>query len=196
MPYSADYIGIYKIVNMATGMCYVGQSQRVKKRIREHFRLLRWNKHPNPKLQNSFNKYGVEKFKWEIEVKCEDTSELDKLENAFLTGEAQFVEPVFFNVANQAKAPMRGKLHSDEIRKRISIGRRASTFDYRSEEHRKTLSEAQAKRLFSNPKFRDKIKFIVDNPHMSYAERGRVLGADTSSVRRLALKYSHLQGVL
>jgi group I intron endonuclease len=196
MPYGVDHIGIYKIVNMATGTCYVGQSQRMKKRVHEHFRLLRLNKHPNPKLQNSYNKYGADKFKWEIEVYCEDTAELDKLENAFLTGAAKFVEPVFFNIAHQAKAPMRGKCHNEEIRKKISIARRASTFNYQSEEYRKTLSKAQNKRLFENKKFRDKIKFIVDNPHMSYAERGRVLGADISSVRRLALKYSHLQGEL
>ena len=56
--------------------------------------------------------------------------------------------------------------------------------------------EAQKKRFFSDPRFVAKIKFIVDNPDMSYAERARALGNDISAVRKLALKYGHLRGVL
>ena len=196
MPYADEFAGIYKLVNKVTGTCYVGQSQRVKKRIREHLRLLRWNKHPNPKLQHSYNKYGAENFTWAIEAKCEDPEDLDIIENAFLSGEAWFEEPVVFNIADFAKAPMRNKQHSEEVRERIRIGRRASKFDYRSPEYRETLKKAQYERLFSNPQFVAKVKFIVDNPDMSYAERGRVLGTDTSSVRKFALRYRHLKGVL
>lgn len=196
MPYANEFAGIYKLVNKATGTCYVGQSQRVKKRIREHFRLLRWNKHPNPKLQHSYNKYGAENFSWAIEAKCEDPEDLDIIENAFLSGEAWFEEPVVFNIADFAKAPMRNKQHSEEVRKRIRIGRRASNFNYRSEEYRQALKNAQKERFFSDPRFVAKVKFIVDNPDMSYAERARALGNDISAVRKLALKYGHLKGVL
>ena len=196
MPYAEEFAGIYKLVNKVTGTCYVGQSQRVKKRIREHLRLLRWNKHPNPKLQHSYNKYGSENFTWAIEAKCEDPKDLDIIENAFLSGKAWFEEPIVFNIADFAKAPMRNKQHSEEVRKRIRIGRRASKFDYRSENYRTALRKAKHESLFSDPQFVAKIKFIVDNPDMTYAERGRVLGADISSVRRLALKYGHLKGVL
>lgn len=194
MPYAEDFIGIYKIVNKATGKCYVGQSQRVKKRIKEHFRLLRWNKHPNKHLQNSWNKYGADNFVGEIEVICSNTDDLDMIENAFISGNAWFQEPVFYNIADFAKAPMRNKTHSEEIRKKISIARRASKFNYQSEEYRATLSKAQNQRLFADPKFVAKVRFIIDNDRMSYAERGRAIGSDTSSVRRLALKYNHLKG--
>lgn len=196
MPYKIDVCGIYKIVNKVTGQCYVGQSQRVKKRLKEHFRLLRWGKHTNPHLQNSYNKYGAEAFYGAIEVECPDLEELDRLENAFLQGEAWFTEPTVYNIADFAKAPMRGKQHSEEVKERIRFGRRASTFDYRSSEYRKTLSDAQMARRHSDPKFVAKLKFIVENPNLTYAERARRLGADTSSVRRLALKYQHLKGVL
>ena len=196
MPYAKDAAGIYKLVNKATGACYVGQSQRVKKRIKEHFRLLRWGRHPNPRLQNAYNKYGADQFDWGVEAVCESPEDLDIIENAFLTGEARFVEPVFYNIADFAKAPMRNKRHSEEAKERIRIGRRAAKFDYKSDTYRKTLSEAQHKRFFSDPRFVAKVKFIVDNPDMSYAERGRALGVDTSSARKLALRYRHLQGVL
>lgn len=196
MPYKIDVCGIYKIVNKVTGQCYVGQSQRAKKRLKEHFRLLRWGKHTNPHLQNSYNKYGAEAFYGAIEVECSNFEELDQLENAFLQGKAWFEESTVYNIADFAKAPMRGKQHSEEVKERIRLGRRASTFDFRSPEYRKTLSDAQMARFHSDPKFLAKLKFILDNPESSYAERARRLGADTSAVRRLALKYQHLKGVL
>ena len=196
MPYAQDVIGIYKIVNKATNACYVGQSQRIKKRVKEHFRLLRWNKHPNAKLQNAYNKYGHDNFSWEIEVVCEDLEDLDKIEEAFLSKEAWFDEPTTYNIADFAKAPMRNRQHSEEVRERIRAGRRASTFDYKAEDFRKRLSSAHQERWFSNPSFVANVKYIVDNPDMTYAERARVLGKDISSTRRLALKYQYLKGVL
>ncbi len=196
MPYKINTCGLYKIVNCATGQCYVGQSQRVEKRIKEHFRLLRQNKHTNPHLQNAYNKYGANNFYGAVEVECQSLEELDQLEETFLQGNAWFDEPMVYNIADFAKAPMRNKNHSDEARQRIRLGRRASTFDYQSPEYRKTLSEAQMARFHADPKFLAKLKFIVNNTEMSYAERARRLGSDTSSVRRLALKYHHLKGVL
>lgn len=196
MPYKVDMCGIYKIVNRVTNQCYVGQSQRMKKRIKEHFRLLRLNKHSNKHLQNAYNKYGNDAFYGAMEVVCENLDELDALENAFISGEARFTEPTVYNIADFAKAPMRGRTHSEEARERIRLGRRASTFDYRSQEYRDTLSKAQMARCHSDPKFVAKIRFIVDHPNLTYAERARKLGANLSSVRKLALKYQHLRGTL
>ena len=196
MPYKIDICGVYKIVNTATNQCYVGQSQRVKKRLKEHFRLLRLNKHTNPHLQNAYNKYGADCFYGELEVECTNFEELDALENAFLCGEAWFEEKTVYNIADFAKAPMRGKRHSEETREKISLRRRATTFDFQSPEYKATLSKAQMARFLSDPKFVAKLKFILDNPDKSYAERARLLGADTSSVRRLAIKYQHMKGEL
>jgi hypothetical protein len=147
-------------------------------------------------MQNAYNKYGAENFYGAIEIECETVEQLDYLEEKFLRGDAWFDEPTVYNIADFAKAPMRGKTHSEEVRERIRIGRRATTFDYKSPEYRKTLSDAQMARHHADPKYVAKLKFIVENAHMSYAERARQLGADTSSVRRLALKYQHLKGVL
>lgn len=196
MPYKIDICGIYKLVNTATGQCYVGQSQRTQKRIKEHFRLLRYDKHPNQHLQRAYNKYGAGAFYGAIEVECSDPAELDRLEESFIRGEAWFDTPTVYNIADFAKAPMRGKYHSEEIREKIRLGRRASTFDYRSPEYRETLSKARMARLHADPKFIANLKFILENPEMSYAERARRLGRDTSSTRRLAIRYRHLSGVL
>jgi len=196
MPYKIDYCGIYKIVNTATGQCYVGQSKRVKKRIKEHFRLLRLNKHTNPHLQNAYNKYGIDNFYAAMEVECDNFEELDALENAFIAGDAWFEEPTVYNIADFAKAPMHGKTHSEAVREKIRLGRNASTFDYKSPEYRANLSKAQVARALSDPKFVDKVRYILEYADLSYAERARGLNIDTSSVRKIALKYAHMKGTI
>jgi hypothetical protein len=161
-----------------------------------HFSKLRHGKHENSKLQNAFNKYGEDSFKWSIEVVCEDQRDMDVLEDGLLSGDIVFPEKVFYNIAPFAKAPMRGKSHSEETRKKISEGRRATDFDYGSEEYRKTLSDAQFKRFFANPEYVAKVKFVIENPELSYAERARIVGSDTSTIRKMAIKYGHLRGEL
>lgn len=67
--------GIYAITNLINNKVYIGSSCNLKSRKYEHFRLLKNNKHVNKYLQNSFNKYGINTFNWEILEyikKCED----------------------------------------------------------------------------------------------------------------------------
>ena len=194
MPYANELTGVYKVANKATGHCYVGQSTRVKKRVHEHFRLLRKNIHPNPNLQASFNECGEQAFYWSLEVTCEDPQDLDQLEETFLQGHAWFDEKKLFNISDFAKSPMKNRQHSFEVRERIKRGRQAANFNYASNSYRKKLQDARLRQWLSKPEFVAKVRFIVDNPSMSYAERGRVLGMDTSSVRKLALRYSPLKG--
>lgn len=58
--------GIYKITNLTTGQFYIGSSVDIKKRERYHFWQLKENRHHNTILQNSFNKYGLDNFRFEI----------------------------------------------------------------------------------------------------------------------------------
>ena len=44
-------IGIYVIKNIVNNKCYIGQSQNIETRIREHKYLLRNNKYGNLKIQ-------------------------------------------------------------------------------------------------------------------------------------------------
>lgn len=55
---------VYRIVCFATGKCYVGQTNDPQTRKRNHFSLLKKNKHYNVHLQNAYNKYG--KFYFEV----------------------------------------------------------------------------------------------------------------------------------
>ena len=196
MPYATDIIGVYKIVNTVTGHCYIGQSQRVKKRMHEHFRLLRAGKHINPKLQRAFAKYGEQAFKWSLEVQCESVNDLDAVEESFLCGRAYFEEPNCYNIAEFSKAPMRGKQHTPSSKEKMSASRLCNASTYTSLAYIANLSKAQQTRYLNDPIYRAKLKFVVDHPEMSYAARARAVGGETSSVRRLAIKHAHLKGVL
>lgn len=189
MPYANEICGIYRIVNKTTNECYVGQSQYMQKRIKEHFRLLRLNRHPNPRLQNSYNKYGKESFFGEPEVIMENLDELDMLEEIFINGHADFETPVVFNIANFAKAPMRGKSHTEETRSKISKSKKNSKFDTSSPEWRMSLKAGQLRRVLQDRNLCSEIRFILENEHLTYAERGRAIGKDTGSVRKLYLRY-------
>lgn len=196
MPYANDICGIYRIVNTTTNECYVGQSQYMKKRVKEHFRLLRLNKHPNPRLQNSFNKYGEKSFRADFEIVVELLDELDMLEEGYITGKIKFDTPVVFNIANFAKAPMRGKFHSEETRCKIRKTLASLNRDFTSPEWRAKLSEAQTKRYWADSEFRKRLKFILENEHLSYAERARQIGSTAGSVRKLYLKYKNHKELL
>ena len=63
--------GIYKITNLENKKFYIGSSKNISQRWAKHKALLRHDKHENPKLQSSWNKYGEENFKFEILEECD-----------------------------------------------------------------------------------------------------------------------------
>ena len=62
--------GIYQIRALHSGEIYIGSTRNLKQREQDHFRFLRYGKHKNPKLQNSYNKYGRENFVFEVLMTC------------------------------------------------------------------------------------------------------------------------------
>lgn len=59
-----DYRGVYVIENKITGEKYIGISVKMRKRWKNHRYRLNNNIHHSPKLQNAWNKYGAENFKF------------------------------------------------------------------------------------------------------------------------------------
>lgn len=62
--------GIYKITNVINDKFYIGSSIRIDARFKEHKKLLKSNKHHSMHLQNAYNKYGDENFKYEVIEIC------------------------------------------------------------------------------------------------------------------------------
>lgn len=66
MTTKAPICGIYAIWRIGTAECYVGHSIDLAKREREHWNDLKSDRHRSSRLQNSFNKYGLDAFVFQI----------------------------------------------------------------------------------------------------------------------------------
>ena len=76
--------GVYKITNTITNDFYIGSSKNVKRRWASHKWQSRWNSHPNSQMYQDMQKYGTEKFVFEILAEVE----IDKLKEK----EQEFIE--------------------------------------------------------------------------------------------------------
>jgi group I intron endonuclease len=75
--------GVYMITNLIDKKCYIGSSVNLKNRKYKHFWMLNKNKHDNQYLQNSYNKYGAESFRFTILEEC-NIIEIVNLENYYI----------------------------------------------------------------------------------------------------------------
>jgi len=57
---------VYQIINSVTGDRYVGSSRDVKSRWADHKKPSKWKQHPNSPLYLDMQKYGVDKFRFQI----------------------------------------------------------------------------------------------------------------------------------
>lgn len=72
--------GIYTITNKIDNKVYIGYSDSVYSRLNNHKNNLLKNKHINSYLQNAWNKYGEDNFKFEI-LEEYDKEFLQSMEN-------------------------------------------------------------------------------------------------------------------
>ena len=77
-------IGIYKITNTVTKDFYIGSSKNIKNRWINHKCPSTWKRHPNNPMYLDIQKYGTDKFVFEILEEVEITHLKEK--------EQQFIE--------------------------------------------------------------------------------------------------------
>jgi group I intron endonuclease len=97
---------IYKIRNLLNGKFYVGSAQDTRTRFRQHRRLLRKGAHHCKHLQNAWNKYGEELFKFEVVEHVGSVEGLEAAEDVWLMQHVG--QPHCYNSGRSAKAPWRG----------------------------------------------------------------------------------------
>lgn len=99
-PYATQ--GIYAIVNTINNKIYIGSSIHLQKRYKEHMYQLKNNTHFNQHLQNSFNKYGKDAFKFIV---------LEYINNDILKYEQKWIDffPTYleYNMSEVAGRPAR-----------------------------------------------------------------------------------------
>lgn len=54
--------GVYMIVNAINGKRYIGSSNNIKRRLKEHRQHLKSGTHDNQHLQSSYNQHGADNF--------------------------------------------------------------------------------------------------------------------------------------
>ena len=127
-------IGIYKIENLINKKVYIGQSINIECRWNSHKNDLIRGNHINKYLQNAWNKYGNDNFKFEIIEECLE-EELNQKEIYWINYYGGCNSVQNYNLASGGNC---GGSPSIETREKLSISNRGQK---RSIEFCKHLSE-------------------------------------------------------
>lgn len=111
-------ICIYEILNLINQKEYIGQTTNFSRRKQTHINNLRKNKHINKKLQNAWNKYGEENFKFiphyfEVDTK----QEVDDLEKEWIKNKNSYEDGYNLTKGGQGgveNSPNNRKLNFDQ----------------------------------------------------------------------------------
>ena len=109
--------GIYKIENLIDKKIYIGSSVNLRNREYKHFWMLNKNKHDNQHLQNSFNKFGENSFKFEILEECDEQSLIER-ENHYINQNKSNNQEFGYNMALVNE--FRRNTYNDEVKRKIS----------------------------------------------------------------------------
>lgn len=136
--------GIYRICCDKSGMVYVGQSNNIRRRVREHILGLTKGKHRNKQMQSEYDTYGPDSFNVEIiRVSFEN---LDELEMEYIDQARK--ENKCYNVFGGGKT---GFTVTQEFRDKISRAHKGRKL---SDETKKLMSQ-NAKKQWENQEYRD-----------------------------------------
>lgn len=118
-------IGIYKITNTINNKYYIGSSDDVYKRWKDHIYYLNRNKHINKHLQNAWNKYDEEYFKFEIIEKCNHKDKF--IREQFYLDKLNPFDENGYNICKQANGGKNGSISNEiitEIKSMLKYGYR------------------------------------------------------------------------
>lgn len=129
--------GIYKITNAVNGKVYIGKSENIHHRWKQHIRELNKNKHSNAYLQNAWNKYSQANFEFSIVYEALDNEDLDELEIKFISEYNSFNDEYGYNLTSGGE----GSKRAESTKEKISVGyrRNRSTLTFDDVRHIKML---------------------------------------------------------
>jgi group I intron endonuclease len=138
------FCGIYCIENIVNSKKYIGYSQNIKNRWSNHKGHLRNNKHGNNYLQNAWNKYGEENFKFYIIEECD--KELLRIKESEYVLSLNTKTPNGYNLTDGGDGctgmTEESRLSISEKNKINSLGNSSHLGCKHSEEARRKMSEA------------------------------------------------------
>lgn len=151
--------GIYIIYNHDTDDFYVGSSENLRARFSGHRSELRKGSHCNYKLQTMFD--SGEQLTFSIIELTQDTL---KRENEYF----KILAPTI-NIAKDAAAPMKGRTHSPETRKRLSGYTPWNKGTPRTEEE-KLLMSKNRKAVFDAMTEEEKTEWKLSRKHINHGK--------------------------
>lgn len=200
-------IGIYTITDTVTGQRYVGQSVALVDRIGQHMRDLRCGKHINVAMQDSYDEYGRDVFRFRVVLQCR-RNDLNFYEHLLVASFKSDVPKFGFNrteagdctlrhtAATKAKIGEASKrqvpyVRTPEIRARIaaSLAGRPSPKKGKpmSVEQRTKLADAK-RQNWADPEYR---AMMLARNHMPGCKR---LSAETTAKIAAGVSRAHAEG--
>ncbi len=129
--------GIYKIINLINGKIYIGKTfDSFSNRFCAHRHKLKYNKHENRYLQNSFNKYGKDNFSFEVIEVIDNLDFLAKREKywieyyntynrqygyniTIINNDLSYIHPIETRI--RISKSNKGKKHTEEAKLKMSL---------------------------------------------------------------------------
>jgi group I intron endonuclease len=111
--------GIYKIINIEDGKVYIGSAVWLQHRWIDHRSQLNNNIHYSTYLQNAWNKYGENGFKFETVEVIEDKTKLIEREQYWINYYRSYERDHGYNLSPTAGSRL-GSKQSDAVRSKIS----------------------------------------------------------------------------
>lgn len=109
--------GIYKIKNIINNKVYIGSTNNLTKRLREHKSSLKNGNHYNYHLQNAYELYKIENFEFSILEECNSEFLLER-ENYYINF-YNSKDPNFGYNVMDAQNGFLGQTHSEETKEKL-----------------------------------------------------------------------------
>ena len=151
---------IYKITNMLTHKCYIGETKKNNP-------YLRWNEHQSkiekgigcPALQDAVKKYGISNFKFEVLIICFDEDRY-KFEKEYIQ-KYNSIAPNGYNLTKGGEGGgFHGKKHTPETLEKIKLSLKQHYIDNPNE---KELISKRQKQIMNTPEMKLKISEGLKN---------------------------------
>ena len=175
-----EICAVYKITNTITGDFYIGSSKNINERWREHKKQSTWNRCPNNPMYLDMQKYGVDKFVFEILAEVEERK-LKEVEQQFI----ETLKPTYNNYRAKGWDIERHKENQKEYQKTEKgkeSHRKSSKKYYKTEKGKKYYKEYHKK---YNNKYRHQL--------CNYNGETLTLCALSARFRRAGLDHSTIE---
>lgn len=168
MAYKNKISGVYIITCLINEKYYIGYSNNIQQRLKDHLKTLRRNIHDNIYLQNSWNKYGEENFTFEVlEEYSNENFILSSMEH-YWCNLLQAHNPNYgYNI--KPTHPFGQVIHSEHTRKRLSEAHKGKKV---SVETREKMSKSK-KGIKASKETRDKLSKLKKGKKKNLSPEGK-----------------------